>query len=192
MKYKVGDKVRIRPKEWFDDNMNKNEATYNSRCIWDERIRYCGRIGAITRASEAYNLFKLDLDGGYYDWSKDMFDDSYNPEKSILSEEVIKDIANVIKSHNLGVTVSENDGKLVIEPLNVEEEEDLKKGTHVMVTNDINNEAWTLRQYLSNGYCDAFRTDSFHLPPMKFRFIIAFEKFNPNDIEESLKYNIVK
>lgn len=33
---------------------------------------------------------------------------------------MIKDIAEVIKKHNLGICVSENDGKLIIEPLKKE------------------------------------------------------------------------
>lgn len=190
MKYKVGDKVRIRSKEWW--NAQPKNANGSVVCgdynFTEEMTPLCGKAVQITaQFTNSYLIL-----GCMYNFTDEMFDDSYNTEKSIINEEMIKDIAEVIKSHNLGVSISENEGKLIIEPIKVEEDEDLEKGTHVMVTNDINNEAWTLRQYLSNGYCDAFRTESFHLPPMKFRFIIAFEKFNPNDIEESLKYNIVK
>lgn len=190
MKYKVGDKVRIKSKEWWDAQP-KNESgsvECGADTFTDMMVYMCGKVVEISDVLDDTYLIK---EYGFT-WTDEMFDDSYNPEKSILSEEVIRDIAKVVKKHNLGVCVSENEEKLIVEPIKVEEDEDLKKGTHVMVTNDINNEAWTLRQYLSNGYCDAFRTDSSHLPPMKFRFIIAFEKFNPNDIEESLKYNIVK
>lgn len=182
MKYKVGDKVRIKSKEYITNNLKRFG-------IVEPMLNYANKDAVIVSVdANSGEGYRIDIDNKVWLWFEDLL--SYNPEKSILSEEVIKDIAEVVKKHNLGVCVSENDGKLIIEPLKVEE--DLKKGTHVMVTNDINNEAWTLRQYLSNGYCDAFRTDSLYLPPMKFRFIIAFEKFNPNDIEESLKYNIVK
>lgn len=192
MKYKVGDKVRIKSREWYESNRTKRgEYVVDGLAFVDGMKEYCGKEATITYADEDDETYRLDIDAFY--WFNDgMFEDSPsdNAEKSTISEGLVKDIAEVIKKYNLGVSVSENDGKVIIEPL--KEEEDLKKGTHVMVTNDINNEAWTLRQYLSNGYCDAFRTDSSHLPPMKFRFIIAFDKFNPNDIEESLKYNIVK
>lgn len=190
MKYKVGDKVRIKSKEWYENNKDEkcNITLSDGSHFWESMTELLGKSFTITKAINGWYC----LEESIFKITDEMIEDSYNTEKTILSEEVIKDIAEVVKKHNLGVCVSENEGKLIIEPLKVEEEEDLGKGTHVMVTNDINNEAWTLRQYLSNGYCDAFRTGSSQLPPMKFRYIIAFENFNPNDIEESIKYNIVK
>lgn len=192
MKYKVGDKVRIKSKEWYENNKDKDcdgDILCGDVYFMSNMKDYCGKTATITEAKKHY---RIDLDNGRWCWSDELFEDSTldNAEKPHISEQLIKDIADVIKSHNLGVSVSENEGKLIIEPMNVEE--DLEKGTYVMVTNDINNEPWTLRQYLSNGCCDIFITDTFHLPAMKFRFIIAFDKFNPNNIEESLKYNIVK
>lgn len=190
MKYKVGDKVRIKSKEWWDAQP-KNEhgdVRCGSDTFTDTMICMCGKVVEITDVLEDTYFIK---EYGY-NWTDEMFDDSYNPEKSILSEEMIKDIAEVVKKHNLGVSISEKDGNLIIAPLKVEKEEELEKGTYVMVTNDINNEFWTLRQYLCDGYCDTYRTESFNIPPMKFKYIIEFSKFNPNNIEESLKYNIIK
>lgn len=192
MKYKVGDKVRVKSKEWWD--AQPKNASGSVECgadtFNDFMTSMCGKVVEITDVLEdTYFIKEYGLN-----WTDEMFDDSfsYNPEKSILSEEMIKDIDEVVKKHNLGVCVSENDGKLIIEPLKVEKEEELEKGTYVMVTNDINNEFWTLRQYLCDGYCDTYRTESFNIPQMKFKYIIEFSKFNPNNIEESLKYNIVK
>lgn len=192
MKYKVGDKVRVKSREWWDAQPKDETGGVNCGADYftDIMVDMCGKVVEILDILDDTYLIK----GSWMNWTDEMFEDSisYNAEKSTISEELIKDIADIVKKRNLGVSISENEGKLIIEPLKVEEEEDLKKGTHVMVTNDINNEAWTLRQYLSNGYCDSFRTDSYHLPPMKFRYIIEFDKFNPNNLEESLKYNIVK
>lgn len=192
MKYKVGDKVKIKSREWYESNRNKDgEYVVSGLFFTDNMTKFCGKEATITYSDEDDGTYQLDIDSSYW-FNDEMFEDSTldNAEKPHISEQMIKDIADVIKSHNLGVSVSENEGKLIIEPL--KEEEDLEKGTYVMVTNDINNEPWTLRQYLSNGCCDIFITDTFHLPAMKFRFIIPFDKFNPNNIEESLKYNIVK
>lgn len=195
MKYKVGDRVRIKSREWYEENKLGDYINLGGRRFNKYMASYCGREAIITDTSEGWEKgyrYAIDIDNGEYSWDDDMIECLVldNDEKPHISEQLIKDIAEVIKSHNLGVSVSENEGKLIIEPLDAEE--DLERGTYVMVTNDINNEPWTLRQYLSNGCCDTFITDTFHLPPMKFRFIIAFDKFNPNNIEESLKYNIVK
>lgn len=175
MKYKVGDKVRIK------DGISKKPNAI-----------YCGWKTTIIQINPFNRTYKLELDNTVNDWTDDMFEDSLsdNAEKSATNEDLVKDIAEVIKKHNLGVSVSENDGKVIIEPL--KPEEDLVKGAYVMVTNDIKNEAWTLRKYLANGYCDALRTDLFDLPPVKFKYIIPFDRFDPTNIEESLKYNIVK
>lgn len=193
MKYKVGDKVRIKSKDWFNDDRNKNEATYSTRCTWDERKKYCGWVCTITRASESSELFKVDLDNEYFDWPKYMFDDSfsYNIEKSILLEEMIKDMAEVVKKHNLGVSISENEGKLIIEPLKVEED-DLPIDTPCIVSH-YGNINFMLRYYAGNKECydSGNKSKSFHHLE-SWNYIIPFDMFNPNNIEESLKYNIVK
>lgn len=189
MKYKVGDKVRVKSREWYERERKDGFGSVNCGVyrFTKNRSLLCGQVVEIKNVFDDYYEIKENDDY----WSDEMFDGLVFEEKSTISTDLIKDIAEVVKSHNLGVCVSEKDGKLIIEPLE-KKEEDLVRGAYVMVTNDINNEAWTLRQYLSNGYCDAFKADLFDLPPMKFRYIIPFDKFNPNNIEESLKYNIVK
>lgn len=143
----------------------------------------CGKVVEISDISGCTYFIK---EYGY-NWTDEMFDDSYNHEKSILSEEMIKDIAEVIKKHNLGVSISENDGKLIIEPLKKEDKEDLTIETPVMVANNIDN--WYLRYYAGK--------EEVYIPggggaTSHWKYIIAFDRFNPNEIGESLKYNIVK
>lgn len=115
MKYKVGDKVRIKSKEWW--NAQPKNTSGSVECGADTFNEYmksmCGKVVEISDVSEHTYFIK---EYGY-NWTDEMFDDSYTPEKSILSEEMIKDIAEVIKTHNLGICISENDGKLIIEPL---------------------------------------------------------------------------
>lgn len=83
------------------------------------------------------------------------------------------------------------DGKIIIVPLNNEEEEDLPIDTPVMVMDAFNS--WVLRYYAGKGKCfsDGYKSKSQGMS-IEFSKIIPFDKFNPNNIEESLKYNIVK
>lgn len=188
MKHKVGDKVRIKSKEWWDAQP-KNESG-SVKCGADAfnelMTSMCGKVVEISDVSEDTYFIK---EYGY-NWTDEMFDDSYNPEKSILSEEMIKDIAEVVKKHNLGVSISENEGKLIIEPLKVEKEEDLPIDTPVLVCNSI--ESWHLRRYAGQGRAFIPNAKIGNEDKSYWNYIIPFDKFNPNNIEESLKYNIVK
>ena len=186
MKYKVGDKVRIK---------SRYKLPLDT-CIGSEKLGYANLIATIVTADCGVDGndegYKIDLDKKEWWWFDCDFEDSYNPEKSILSEEMIKDIAEVVKKHNLGVSISENDGKLIIEPLKVEEE-DLPVDTPVMVSDDKND--WALRYYSRKNKCFSDGLKSYNSQYNDFDewlYIIEFRKFNPNNIEESLKYNIVK
>lgn len=188
MKHKVGDKVRIKSKEWWNaqpKNVN-GDVRCGSDTFTDTMTCMCGKVVEISYVSEDTYFIK---EYGY-NWTDEMFDDSYNPEKSILSEEMIKDIAEVVKKHNLGVSISEKEGKLIIEPLKIEE--DLPIDTPCMCGNS-DNEIWGLRYYASKGKVYSKGLISpINEGVTSFEYIIPFDKFNPNNIEESLKYNIVK
>ena len=193
MKYKVGDKVRIKSKEWWDAQPKiKGDVDCGEYYFTKEMTPMCGKVVEISvLGSVSYNL-----KGCLYHWTDEMFDDSfsYNPEKSILSEEMIKDIAEVVKKYNLGVCVSENDGKLIIEPLKVEKEEDLPVDTPCMCSNSLEEEnAWFVRYYAGNKqtWWELGKSNNEHRK-VDWNCIIPCEKFNFENPEESLKYNIVK
>ena len=184
MKYKVGDKVRIKSR--YKLSLDK--------CIISQKLGYANLIATIVTADCGVDgndeCYKIDLDKKEWWWFDCEFEDSYNPEKSTLSEEMIKDIAEVVKKHNLGVSISENDGKLIIEPLKVEEE-DLPIDTPCMISND--GKIWGLQFYAGLGscFCDGKKSSNYDCQ-VTYSIIIPFDKFNPNNIKESLKYNIVK
>lgn len=197
MKYKVGDKVRIKSEKWYNSNKNafgSVELTVDNFVY--EMAKYCGmdaKIAAFNDRDDREDKYTIDIDNGEWAWTDEMFEDSTShiEEKTTISEQIIKDIAEVIKKHNLGVCVSENDGKIIIEPLS-EKEEDLPIDTPCMVSFNEYDE-WRLRYYAGNYKC--FDSGEKHLNSFsetKWSYIIPFNKFNPNDIEESLKYNIVK
>lgn len=195
MKYKVGDRVKIKSREWYEENKIGDSIDLGGRRFNKYMASYCGREAIITDVSEGWEKgyrYAIDIDNGEYSWDDDMIECLVldNAEKTQISEQLIKDIAEVIKSHNLGVSVSENEGKLIIEPLGKKKEDDLPIGIPVMVQYDNGN--WTLRRYAGNLKTKDINNlfDSIEL--FTWDCIIPFDKFNPNNIEESLKYNIVK
>ena len=83
MKYNVGDKVRIKSKEWFDeyrqlltdgicgvapDRKNEQRFTFNA-----SMSEHCGCSAEIMIATRRF--YKIDLDGGIFFWEDWMFED---------------------------------------------------------------------------------------------------------------------
>lgn len=141
MKHKVGDKVRIKSREWYEKNKNRaGDILCGGIFFVDDMVCYCGNIATIASVDRIY---RLDIDNSEFEWTDEMFED----DEPQVSEILLKDIANVVKAHNMGVQVSEEDGKLIIEPLTTKE--DLAVDTPVLVSDDDIN--FTLRYYAGNG-----------------------------------------
>ena len=188
MKHQVGDKVRIKGKEWFDAQPKDENGSVEcgADTFTEDMSRMCGKVVTISHVwKSVYSICE-----GYENWTDEMFDDSYTPEKSTISEQMIKNITEVIKKHNLGVCISENDGKLIIEPMKVEE--DLPIDTPVMCRIEGDNN-WLLRYYYRDGqvYVDGAKSIDKRMF-VKYEYIIEFDKFDPNNIDECLKHNIVR
>ena len=66
MKYKVGDKVIIKPKEEFVHSKYRNP--HGSMDI------YCGRAAVIV--SQGFDYYRIDIDGGFWNWYDDMLEDN--------------------------------------------------------------------------------------------------------------------
>lgn len=187
MKHKVGDKVRIKSREWYEKNKNRaGDILCGGTFFVDDMVCYCGNIATIASVDRIY---RLDIDNSEFEWSDEMFEDN-EPQ---VSEILLKDIANVVKAHNMGVQVSEEDGKLIIEPLEEQKEEDLPIDTPCMVADNNYPHSLALRYYAGNKrvfYNGERSCES--TGDTRYDIIIPWNKFNPNDIEESLKHNIVK
>lgn len=89
-------------------------------------------------------IYILDIDNNKWWWTDEMFED----DEPQVSDQLIKDIAEVIKSHNLGVSVSENEGKLIIEPMTAKD--GLAVDTPCMVKGRL-DKVFQLRYYAGNG-----------------------------------------
>ena len=187
MKHKVGDKVRIKSKAWW--NAQPKNASGSVDCgaevFTDIMTSMCGKVVEISDVlKDTYFINECGLN-----WTDEMFEDEVPHPSEIL----LQDIANVIKSHNMGVQVSEQDGKLIIEPLKVEEE-DLPISTPCMVTDDMDKPlSFLLRYYAGNKKVFANGKSYGEIDDaIEYRIIIPCDKFNFENPDESLKYNIVK
>lgn len=186
MKHKVGDKVRIKSKEWYEEN--KDEFGVIDSCSFTETMQhYCGKVATIVDVDD-YSYF-IDLDHGTFCWRDEIFED----DEPQVSETLLQDIANVIKSHNMGVQVSEQDGKLIIEPVEEKKEDDLPIDTPVMVSDANSVDTFMLRYYAGNGkvFC-AGHHDAETEGTCHYDIIIPWDEFDPKDLGESMKFNIVK
>lgn len=192
MKHKVGDKVRIKSKAWWDAQPKNTCGSVDcgAETFTELMTDMCGKIVEIRDILEDTYAIRGDSNN----WTDGMFEDSTldNSGKPHISEQLIKDIAEVIKSHNLGVSVSENEGKLIIEPLKVDED-DLPIDTPVMVADANSVDTFILRYYAGKGevFC-AGHHDAETDGTCRYDTIIPWDKFDPMDFGESMKFNIVK
>ena len=166
-KFKIGDKVRVVKINHVDDI----------------KINDC--IGKVYEVA-AYTMNNTyGLLGNVNIWQEDELDFATGKE-NIISK-ITSAIIEAGKNAPIIVERTE-DGGIKISPI----EEDLPIDTPCMVGNE-SNELWGLRYYAYGGrvFMNGLKSkDEGKL--MKYDYIIPFDKFNPNDIEGSLKHNIVK
>lgn len=188
MKHNVGDKVRIKSKEWWD-KQPKDESGYvdcGADTFTDIMTVLCGKVVEISDiCGDVYSIKDFGLN-----WTDEMFED----EVIDAATSVLVDIAKAIREHNLGVSVKEEDGKLIIEPLKVEEDLPIDTPVIVATKEGVCMGDWNLRYYAGGYTCFIMgcNSKSESSKNREWDYIIPFDKFDPNNIEESLKHNIVK
>lgn len=190
MKHKVGDKVRIKSKEWYDANKKENGAVDESKSLYsfvEPMSKYLGMQAHITEIKgESYSI---DLDRNRHYWYDWMFEDEQG--KPTIFDRIKSAIIEAAKQQPLLVEQTE-DGGAKISPIKVkEEEDDLPIDTPCMVTNVMND--WSLRYYAGNGetFIQGYKSKD-NKAKMSWEYIIPCDKFNFENHEECLKYNIVK
>lgn len=77
MKYKVGDKVKIRSLDWYNANKTEGGEVYLESIVFLQLMsKYCGKVATITHAFR-YGYY-LDIDRGCYHWTDEMFEENIN------------------------------------------------------------------------------------------------------------------
>lgn len=193
-KYKVGDKVRVKSLEWWNTQPKIN-AGRSVKCgaesFSKDMTKYCN--DELTICSIYDKFYKVKENN--FNWTEEMFSRGF-PECEICPKtkpvskfftELSAAINKVVSENKQGITIEEKDGSIIITPIE-DKEEDLPIGTFVVCSN--NTEYWVIGVY--EGYnLISTRIDGKDGGECR-NYIIPFDKFNPSDIQESLKHNIVK
>lgn len=85
--YKVGDKVRIKSLDWYNENKSKiTGIIYGTVNFIECMSKHCGQVATIIEA--VGDLYKISLDNGLNNWSGNMFEGLVEEEtKSNIIEE---------------------------------------------------------------------------------------------------------
>ena len=112
MKYKVGDKVKVKSQEWYEDNANYiSEVDCGNTVFIPDMKCYCGSTVTIMKRFSHIKCYAIEEDNGVHYWNDEMFeceDESDMKEFNIKDEiivpdnyEVWDDQGNVIKTSKI-------------------------------------------------------------------------------------------
>lgn len=75
MKYKVGDKVRIKNLDWYYENRDKiGRVDCGSSCFIPSMVTFCGQMVTILTASPLLEVYRIKEDGGTFNWTGEMIE----------------------------------------------------------------------------------------------------------------------
>lgn len=108
MKYKVGDKVRIKSIDWYNKNKNEDGDIYfNNNSFVSDMSEYCGKVATIIKKCDKYYKLDIDKNKGDWYWTDDMLDDMSETKKVKIT------LPKDCKVNNVNATVE--DGCIVVE-----------------------------------------------------------------------------
>lgn len=94
--YRKGDKVRIKSREWYNINKNREGLViFHDLRIFDESMsKFCGKVVTIYKYNSRGNCYEIEEDGKVNDWSGEMFEglaiEDELQEKMVSFEDVCK------------------------------------------------------------------------------------------------------
>ena len=100
MRYKKGDRVRVRSLEWYHANKNSEGAIiFNNFRIFDDSMsEFCGKIVTIDAYVPRGDYYDIKEDGKVNYWSVDMFEGLAieKPQEKMVS---LEDVCNFLNDH---------------------------------------------------------------------------------------------
>lgn len=127
MKHKVGDKVRIKSIDWYNQNKKScgDDFQVNGLSFLKGMTQYCGKEGIITEIDGKDGTFRVNLDVEYW-FNEGMIEEI--PDTNSTSDtfqniaDTIRKIAEIIRKDNIGFSVKEENGEIIIKPIKVEKQ----------------------------------------------------------------------
>lgn len=106
MRYKKGDRVRVKSLEWYNANKNSEGAIIfpDFRIFDDSMSEFCGKVVTIDAYIPRGNYYDINEDEKVNYWSDDMFEGlaiEESQEKMISLEKACEYLESVLK-HDLG------------------------------------------------------------------------------------------
>ena len=79
MKYKVGDKVRIKSFDWYNENRDKiGQVDCGCGCVYayfaPSMVTFCGQIVTISSVQTSLEVYRIKEDGGTFNWTDEMIE----------------------------------------------------------------------------------------------------------------------
>ena len=88
MKYKVGDKVRIKSLDWYNENRDKiGQVDCGRGCVYayfaPSMVTFCGQIVTISSVQTSLEVYRIKEDGGTFKWTDEMIEGLAEEESEI-------------------------------------------------------------------------------------------------------------
>ena len=111
LKYKIGDKVKVKSHEWYEDNANYiSEIECGNTVFIPDMKCYCGTTVTIMKRFSHIKCYAIEEDNGVHYWSDEMFEDDTDMKEFVnIKDEIIvpdncevwDDQGNVIKTSKI-------------------------------------------------------------------------------------------
>ena len=75
MKCEVGDRIRIKSIDWYNENMDRTgDVTCGNTYFIPEMVKYCGEIVTISSVLPTFEIYRIKEDGGMFNWAEEMIE----------------------------------------------------------------------------------------------------------------------
>ena len=75
MKYKVGDKVRIKSLDWYNKNKDEiDQVDCGGICFISSMVALCGQIATISSAQSSLEVYRIKEDGSTFNWTDEIIE----------------------------------------------------------------------------------------------------------------------
>jgi hypothetical protein len=100
MRYKKGDKVRVKSLDWYKANKNpENAIIFEGFNIFDESMsEFCGKVVTIEHCNAKHNYYDIEEDGKVNYWTDEMFEGLAieDPQEKMVS---LEDVCKFLDEH---------------------------------------------------------------------------------------------